>query len=301
MINNVFNYFCEKIELDKEIINKIDIVKTDIVECIDEYFGTEVAKMESKYIGSYGRNTAVHIENIRLLLVIPSAIYLQISVDINEILGDMEKAMYKRFFAFERSGNGLNINIDGTLSFEVIPGFMLDEGVYIYLCNNRWKHLNLGLEKKMFNKMNLKFNNNLVDLCRILKVWKFCPISPDGNNIDISEISNILLDTFAYHFFDQNAERLYTYETYDEMLIDFLNFLLPNSKRDNFLSFDGKTFLKRKTDALHDKVSYSIGKANMAMEDINLGLYDDALQEWKGILGSMYLPQSLDFTVNKNL
>lgn len=280
MINNVFSNVCKKMEISEKRVQEISDIKKNITQCIDEYFGNTISMGKSRFIGSYGRNTAVYIENIRLLVVIPSSIYLQMTLDINEILRDMQKALQKKFVVCDRAdnGNGLNINMDGDLNFEIVPGFMFDQGVYVYLLNNEWKQLNLGIEREMFNCVNLETNNNLIYLCRMLKIWK------NKQNLDIS---NILLDTFAYHFFDKAVKKIYTFDNFDEMLVDFFNFLLPNCRSDNFISFDGKTILKRRVD-LYDKVFFSRNTGEMAKESAECGLFKEAIDDWKQVFGTWY-------------
>lgn len=281
MMQDVFQNFCEKIELDNDIILKIKNIMNKITKCVDDYYETSTAKKRSQFIGSYGRNTAVYVENIRVLVVLPSVLYMQLSLDIGNILLDLKKSLLCEFSAceFGEHGNSIWINIDGDLSFQVIPGFEFDNGVYLYWENNEWKRLNLYNEKAVFNEVNSKYNNNLIHLCRMLKVWK--------NQHDIS-ISNILLDTFAYHFFNMAVSKSYMYENYDEMVRDFFDFLLPNCIKENFISIDGTTILERKVD-IKDKVFTASSKAATAIEVSKHGDYNGALDDWKFIFGHYYM------------
>lgn len=99
----------------------------------------KLATNKSQFIDSYGRNTAIFTENIRLLVAMPEEMYWQLSMGINNILAEMKKALIKKYLSCEYSdnGNGLNININGDLSFEIVPGFIFDSGAYIYLCGSQ--------------------------------------------------------------------------------------------------------------------------------------------------------------------
>lgn len=281
MINNFFEEFCSNIKISESERNKITYTKEKITNCIFKYYDSPTSISESQYIGAYGRNTAVYIENIRLLCVLPSNLYFKLTVDIEEILNDMIEALIKEFPTCERNylHDGLIINIDGVLSFKIIPGFVFDNGEYLYLMNNAWQELHLKTEKEMFNKLNVKYNNNVVDLCRILKVWKVY------NNIDIS---NILLDTFAYHFFNIKVNEAYTINSYDHMLADFFKFLLPNCKSNNYISFDSKTILRR-NEEIYDKVFFSMRTAETAIVSAECGLKEEAIIDWKRVLGSYFI------------
>lgn len=145
----------------------------------------------------------------------------------------------------------------------------------MYLCNGVWKKLNLESERKNFSQVNLKVNNNLIELCRILKLWK---------NIRNIDISNILLDTLAYHFFNYN-EKTYSYDLFDEMLVNFFQYLQPNCKRNSFVSLDGETILRKKID-LSNEIFFSVTTAQTALTVAECGMTEEAIKDWQKILGS---------------
>lgn len=277
MLKDVFKNFCSNIEITPDKVLKIHEHSKNIKLCIDEHFNTKLATKNSQFIGSYGRNTAIYTENIRLLTIIPEEMYWQLSLEITQILDEMKAALITKYISCEYSdnGNGLNINVDGNLSFEIVPGFMFNNGEYVYLCNDKWKKLNLKAERENFYEINKKVNNNLVELCRILKVWK--------NHHDI-DISNILLDNLAYHFFKYQEEKEYSFDTYDEMLLDFFKYLEPNCQKDNFISFDGQTILKRKI-ALTEQAFFSVTTAQTAFASASCGMIEESIRDWQKLLG----------------
>lgn len=277
MIGNIFKDLCSNIEIPHEDITKIYEYKKEITICIDQHFGNNLAEENSQFIGSFGRNTAIYPENIRLLTIIPEEMYWQLSLNIQKILGEVKKALVKKYSSCDYSdnGNGLNINMDGNISFEIVPGFMYNNGTYMYLCNGIWRKLNLKSERKNFSYINLKVNNNLIELCRILKLWK------NARNVDIS---NILLDTLAYHFFYYHT-KTYSYDLFDEMLVNFFKYLQPKCKRNSFVSLDGETVLKNKID-LSDEVFFSVTTAQTALTVAECGMMEEAIKDWQKILGS---------------
>ncbi len=278
MIKKVFQDVCSNIEVSRSSSLAICEHKKEITSIIDRYFNSELATQKSQFIGSYGRNTAIFIENIRLLVALPEEMYWQLSMGISNILAEMKKALTKKYISCEYSdnGNGLNININGDLSFEIVPGFMYNNGTYIYLYGRQWQKLNFNAEHDNFYKLNMKYNNNLVELCRILKLWKFT------KDIDIS---NILLDTLAFHFFNyKEDEKGYSYEIYDEMLVDFFKYLLKNCKKDSFISFDGETILQRKIN-LYDAAFFCVTTAQSALASTNCGMVKEAVRDWQKLFG----------------
>lgn len=280
MIKNLFEPFCNNIEIKQSTVRKISDVKKTITNCICEYYKNPITTKNSLYIGSYGRNTAVYTEHIRLLCVLPSNLYLKINLDVKEILRDLTTALRKSFPSCDKSDidSGLCIQINEELAFEIIPGFSFDNEEYLYLKNNSWQELHLGMEKKMFNALNLKNKNNVLNLCRILKIWK------EKQELDIS---NILLDTFAYHFFNLTPKQTFTFDSYDEMILQFFKFLLPNSKKNHYISFDSKTILKRQVE-IYSPVFESMTTAETAVHSAKKGRYNDAIADWEKLLGSFF-------------
>lgn len=280
-MKKIFENFCKNIEIEEKEVKKIAIIKNEIEECIYNYYKTPSVLENVKYIGAYGRNTAVFIDNIRVLCVLPSYLYLEINLDIKDILDNMISALRSRFITCERNPNedGLIVNINDTLSFKIIPGFAFENGEYIFLNNNKWRELHLKAENDMINNLNIRHNNNVIQLCRILKIWKHY------HDLDIS---NILLDTFVYHFFNLSVNKKYCFDNYDEMILDFFKFLLPNCKSNNYISFDSKTVLTRKVD-LYDTVFKCMITSETA---INLSKYkidnEFFFNDWKEIFGSLY-------------
>lgn len=278
MIYNFFQNICSKLEIQNDSKLKIDNYKKDITACIDIYLKSNLAQNYSQYIGSYGRSTAIYSENIRLMVIIPEDMYWNLSLDIPHILENLKKALISNFLSCEYSdnGNGLNINIDGNLSFEIVPGFMFNNGEYIHLHNNNWQKINLKKERENFNKLNIDVDNTLVTLCRILKIWK---------NTYMLDISNILLDTLAYHFFyNQRTSKEYTFNNYDELIFDFFLYLSNNCKREKFISFDGITILKKRID-LSDPVFYTLSTAQRALSSAKSGMIEEAIKDWQNLLG----------------
>lgn len=280
MIKNLFEPFCNNIEIEQSIVNKISDVKNTITDCICKYYDNPITTKNSLYIGSYGRNTAAFTEHIRLLCVLPSNLYLKINLDVKEILKDLTTALRKSFMSCDKSDidSGLCIRINSELSFEIIPGFSFDNEEYLYLKNNSWQELHLGLEKKMFNTLNLENKNNVLNLCRILKIWK------TKKELDIS---NILLDTFVFHFFNLSPKQKFTFDSYDEMILQFFKFLLPNSKKNHYISFDSKTILERQVE-IYSSVFESMTIAETAVHSARKGRYDEAFNDWKKIFGSFF-------------
>ncbi|MCC8089514.1 MAG: hypothetical protein LIO79_09705 [Rikenellaceae bacterium] len=281
MLKGVFQEFCSGMEIDGCIVKKISKNRDEITDLVSEYYSFPNAKVSSQFMGAYGRNTAVYTENIRLLIAIPLYIYTSISLDNIQLLRQINTVLRTKFRSsdFSDVNTGLEIHIDDSLGFNIIPGFAYDNETYIYLSRNEWKVLNLGNERKRFDEVNRKTHNNLLDLCRMLKVWK---------NYKDLDIENILLDTFAYHFFSMSGGKCYSVDAYDEMLTDFFRFLLKNCKDSGFISIDGKTVLQPPA-GLRDAVFYAYTTANTALEEAKLLYIEDAFTRWRKIFGTFYL------------
>lgn len=284
MIKEYFESFLQKIDIESKTHSEIIDIGKEITYYVDQYFCCNIAQKESQFIGSFGRNTAVYTENIRIMVAIPVKLYMKIGMNADEILGNLKNALIPRFKTceFSDNGNGLNINMGNDLSFEIVPGFMIGEGVYIYLSNKKWKQLNLKIERDSLEKLNSENNNALINLCKMMKVWK--NILKPIDNAKVVE-SNILLDTLVYYYFKQLNSKLYLLDNYDKMIYDFFNFLLSVSNLKEFISIDGKTILKRKGN-LYDCVFYSLAEINTALSCAEIGEFQSSINTWQHIFGS---------------
>ena len=106
MIKDIFRDLSSNVRIPNESLKLIYKHKKEITACIDEYFIMNQAVISSQYIGSFGRNTAIYPENIRILTVIPEEMYWQLSLGIPKILEKIKTALMKKYSSCDYSDNG---------------------------------------------------------------------------------------------------------------------------------------------------------------------------------------------------
>lgn len=143
------------------------------------------------------------------------------------LLQAVKNAIVKTYPNTDVGGDGQIVNVPFTdgLHFEVLPAFKNSNGTYIYPDSNNggsWKITNPDAEINAISYAQIySTNNNLYNLCRMLRAWK------SYNSVSIG---GLLLDTFAYNFLISYQYRNQSYLYYDLMTRDFFGYLMavPN-------------------------------------------------------------------------
>jgi len=190
----------------------------------------------SRYIGSYGRGTAIKgISDVDMLVQLPYDTYAKYnkygSNGQSALLQEVRNSVKKSYPNTIVGGDGQVVVVtfsDGMI-FEVLPAFLNDDGTsYTYADSNNngsWKTCNPVSEINAINEQNNKHNKNVKKLVRIMKAWR------DINNVPIS---GFLLETLAMDFLNkyEYADKSYLY--YDFMSRDFLEFLSSRNPEQNY-------------------------------------------------------------------
>ena len=99
---------------------------------------------------------------------------------------DIKKVLQKTYSTSYLKGDGQVVCIDfsDNISFEIVPGFLEDDGSYTYPDTNNggsWKITDPKSEIDAINERNAESNKNLKRLCRMARAWKKkCNVSMSG-------------------------------------------------------------------------------------------------------------------------
>ena len=242
----------------------------------------------SKYVGSYGRGTAIKgFSDVDILFELPSAYYYQYNDYTyngqSALLQAVRTSLQKIYKTSRIGGDGqvVVINFSDNITFEILPTFNNQSGTYTYPDSNNggtWKTCNPIAEIKSINDANYKYNKKIKDLSRMMKAWK------NYNNVPIS---GMLIETLVMQFMDEWEYNDKSYYWYDYMTRDFLYFLSTrNSDQQYWLARGSNKYVWREGNFEYKAL---LGYNN-AVKAIEYG--DDfpsyAKPHWQAIFGSNY-------------
>lgn len=226
-ISDKFGAFCSNLRMSYDTVSAVRSRYHSITKRLNKDFrDTDSEILNSLYVGSYGRGTAIHVSDIDMLYVLPWNYYTKY----NSYLGNGQSALLqvvkesiKQTYPFTYiSGDGQVVKVwfsDG-VEFEVVPCFEYSDGSgYCYPDTHNggsWKTTNPKPEIEKINTWNNITNKNLKRLCRMIRAWK------DNCNVPIG---GLLIDTFAYRFLKDWKYNDKSFIYYDWMTRDFFKYL----------------------------------------------------------------------------
>ena len=256
-----------------------------------DFWGMQSSVSHSLYVGSYGRNTAIHgFSDLDMIFELPSALYWQYSQHTgngqSSLLQAVRNSIKTTYPNTTVGGDGQVVAIafsDG-ITFEVVPVFMNDVGSYTYPDSNAggsWKTTNPRPEIEAIRSRSSSTNGNLVHLCRMARAWKRMWGVPVGG---------LLIDALAYQFIDSWSHKGKSYLYYDFMCRDFFGFLKSQNREQVYWRAPGscqyvygKGLFQYKATRCH----------NLALEAIECESSSpkrewSAKQKWREIFGNVF-------------
>lgn len=185
-------------------------------------------------VGSIGRGTAIKkISDVDMLFVLPHSIYERFNqYAVNgqsALLQDVKQYLIERYPRTEIKGDGQAVVIEfDKFSIDLVPVFTNYDGSFTYADSNNggtWQNTNPISEQKEASNMNIISNNNYIELCNFVRLWK---------NTYGFIFGGILIDTFAHELFVNNPQfNDYDFSEFHEIIIAFLE-LLSKKDENNF-------------------------------------------------------------------
>jgi hypothetical protein len=256
-----------------------------------DFWDTTSDVSHSLYVGSYGRNTAIEgFSDLDMIMELPSAVYHQY----NRHSGNGQSALLQAVKAsVERTYSTTSIRADGQviqvpfndgINFEVVPAFVNDERSYTYPNANgggKWATTDPRAEIQAIRLRNITCNNNLVQLCRMMRAWKRQWEVPIGG---------LLVDTLAYQFIENYAHREKSYLYYDYMCRDCFRWMADQSDSQEWWRAPGSGAYVLGKGLFQYKATrcYNIAVEAIAHEQANPKQEWSAKSKWRSIFGTAF-------------
>ena len=181
-VSTKFQKFCSNIRTTSNVVADISYRYKRITKQLNkDYWDTESETSHSLYVGSYGRDTDIHISDIDVLFQLPYPAYERINNHSGNgqsaLLAEVRDSLKKTYSTTHISGDGqiVAIKFDDGVSFEIVPCFINKDNSYTYPDSNSggsWKTTNPKPEIEAIRKANDECGGNLKNLCRMARAWK---------------------------------------------------------------------------------------------------------------------------------
>lgn len=244
------------------------------------------------YVGSFGRNTAINgVSDLDMNFILPDDLYKDYNNRTNNgqsaLLQDVKNSIIKTYSTSKVRGDGQVVVVEFKNDFiEVCPVFQEIDGSFTYPDSNNggtWKKTNPSPETEEIKNLNDLTNNNLINICKIVRAWK------DKNGV---KIGGLLIDTLVYNFFKSN-EKYHTYESkdYDLLIKDFFEYLKDLDTKKYW-------YAPGSNQHVYSKNSNFKAKAKKAFKLVEEAILnndnDDVYEDWRKIFGKCFpYPQSI--------
>lgn len=282
--------FCNGIAVDKRAV--ISTRYQSLTKRLNiDFWGNTSETQNSRYVGSYGRNTATNlVSDIDFLFRLPLTVYNQYNdytYNGQSALLQAVKTSVERTYSVTKikaDGQIISIPFNDGIEFELLPAFKNNDGSFTFANANNggsWKTTNPMPELEAMRTRNLACNNNLVLLCRMMRHWKATQNVP---------ISGMLIDTLAYQFIISWPNRDKSYLYYDFMCRDFFDFL-ANQDADQVYWLapgSGQWVFKSGQFQYRARQCHKLAREAIAYEMSDPKREGSAMQKWKEIFGTKF-------------
>ena len=257
-----------------------------------DFWETTSDTSHSLYVGSYGRNTAIHsTSDVDMIFELPSSIYRRYDQHSGNgqsaLLQAVRTSVKKTYSSTDIGADGQVILIpfaDG-ITFELVPAFVNKDDSYTYPDSNgggRWKTTNPRPEIAAIRARNTACNNNLVPLCRMMRSWK-----KEWN----VPIGGLLIDTLAYQFSIDWEHRDESYFYYDYMCRDFFDSMASQPTDQEYWKAPGSgqwVHAGKGQFQYRAKRCYNLALQAIKHETANPKQERSAKQTWRRIFGTSF-------------
>ena len=288
-VSKKFKTFNENIRISEDNAWTISYRYKQITKRLNlDYWGWESETLHSLYVGSYGRDTDIHVSDVDILFQLPYHIYEQYNNHQGNgqsaLLQAVKKSLQKTYTTSYLKGDGQIIGLDFSdgISFEIVPCFINDNDSFTYPDTNNggsWKTADPKPEIKEIREKNIEWNYNLKRLCRMARAWKDEWSVPMGG---------LLIDTLAYKFLKDWNDKDKSYLYYDWMVRDFFIYLKDQDPDQNYWLAVGSYKYIWRDGNFEYKALRCYNIALEAMEYEAKEMHYSANLKWREIFGSKF-------------
>lgn len=288
-IEERFSDFCSNLRMKDDTISNVRTRYRNITKRLNKDFrDIDNEYSHSLYVGSYGRDTAIHLSDIDMLYIMPSDYYDRYDSYYGNgqsaLLQAVKKSILKTYPHTEIGGDGQVVKVsfsDGVI-FEVVPCFECIDGNFCYPDTHNggnWKITKPRLEIRAINELNKCTNKNLKRLCRMIRAWK------DNCNVPMG---GLLIDTFAYHFLEDCEYKEESFLYYDCMTCDFFKYLSEQNDSQSYWTAIGSRQRIYPIGKFTAKAKAAYKNALKAIEYEDKGYEYKANYYWREIYGTKF-------------
>ena len=225
-ISDKFCAFCSNLRMSGDTVSTVRSRYHSITKRLNKDFrDIDSEVLNSLYVGSYGRGTAIHVSDIDMLFILPWECFSKYDSYYGNgqsaLLQAIKESIEKTYWNTYVSGDGqvVKVSYSDGIVFEVVPCFEFSDGSFFYPDTHNggsWKITNPRPEINAINMLNNNTNKNLKRLCRMIRAWK------DNCNVPMG---GLLIDTFAYRFLKDWEYNDKSFLYYDWMTRDFFKYM----------------------------------------------------------------------------
>lgn len=288
-ISEKFKNFVMNIKIRTEVADQISYCYKRITKQLNrDFWNTDSETSHSLYVGSYGRDTAIHVSDIDVLFQLPYSVYERISNHLGNgqsaLLAEVKNSLKNTYSTTHISGDGQVVAIEFSdgVYFEILPCFLNQDGSYTYPDTNNggsWKITNPKPEIEEIRSTNNTLNGNLKNLCRMARSWKDEWEVPMGG---------LLIDTLAYQFLKGWSHSSASYLYYDWMTRDFFEYLKDQDETQTYwLAVGSNQYVYKKGDFQYKALRcFNLAKEAIAYEVGDMPY--SANSKWREIYGAKF-------------
>lgn len=247
--------------IDKDTRSLISTRYKRITKAVNtEFWNSTSETTHSRYVGSYGRGTAINTSDLDLLMELPNEEYVHFTSltgnGPSRLLQSVKEAILETYPNTDIKGDGqvVVVNFSDGMKFEILPAFQNVsiwgswDGTYKYPnthMGGNWMTTNpMAEQNAMDEKDEYNYSNGLLkDTCKHIRFVK-------SQEFSSSHLSGILIDTFVYGAI-KDWHWLRTGEkgsgqpsgTYEQRLLDYYNGFTYNDYYSPSLSAPGSNMI----------------------------------------------------------
>lgn len=285
-VSENFSRFCANLRMSNETVETIAYRYKRITKQLNlDFWGTDSNVSHSLYVGSYGRDTDIHVSDIDMLFILPYSVYQRYNSysgnGQSALLQTVKTSIQKTYKSYMRAdGQVIRVDFTDGINFEIVPCFENTDDSFTYPDTNdggRWRSTNPRPEIKEISVCNKLWNKNLKQLCRMARAWKDKWDVPMGG---------LLIDTLAYNFLKNWKYRDKSFVYYDWMSRDFFKYLSEQDKEKSYwLAVGSNQYVYRKGNFEYK----ALRCYNISLEAIEKEKYEaTAKSKWREIYGTKF-------------
>ncbi len=229
--------------IDKDTRSLISLRYKTITKAINKEFWNSNSETDhSRYVGSYGRGTAINVSDLDILVELPYEEYEHFKFltynGPSRLLQAIKKAIQETYPRTEVHGDGqvVVVSFSDGMRFEVLPAFKnikwgIWDGTFIYPDSNmggNWLSTNPKAEQEAMARINYDSNGLLYDTCKHIRTVR-------ANYFSSYHLSGILIDSFiskaiqGWHWLRDGEEKIYSATSYEQALLNYYRSISYNS------------------------------------------------------------------------